>query len=398
MPTSQISTHIVAYLLSLVSLAATGYAQFQDDFNKPTIEDWEFFTGDGDAILDFKPHNGFARMEIDATHDAHNVWWSLIKRDVSTFLDMEKLALPEYELRVEARVRVSDAPRRLNFMINTQRTVDYHEHLREYDIPDTDNWHTISFTTKNLDAIPGDNLYVQLCATDLGHDTYHVDLDYYKASVVRREAAADELGEPLVYHPPIAPISSFENHIPVAEDATLNTSYPNINFSNLQVSGSPVLTVAADQFSILRWDFSKFKNQKATGPAILELTSHSFSAGGNYIDVYGEDLGVEFGKVRIFEIFAGDPDWQQESVTFDSFTEGKPLAEIQNSQMIFDTEISEENGGKTFVTISRPVFQRLLDGTTKGLLLKPLGAINANIYDSQFGNGALAPTLHFSVK
>jgi len=94
--------------------------------------------------MNFVQKDGFARLYVDAAKDKYNVYWTLIKRDVSASLDLNKLKDPSFELRVEAKVRVSNAPRRVNFMINTQRTTNYHEHLMEFDIPDTSNWHIIS--------------------------------------------------------------------------------------------------------------------------------------------------------------------------------------------------------------------------------------------------------------
>ena len=98
---------------------------------------------------------------------------------------MEKLKRPDYELRVEARVRPSHSPRRVNFMINTQRTTDFHEHLREYDLAQKSDWQVISMTTRNFDAGPGDEINVQLGVTDWGPGKYYVDLDYYRAEVVK---------------------------------------------------------------------------------------------------------------------------------------------------------------------------------------------------------------------
>ena len=56
----------------------------------------------------------------------------------------KRLQEPGYALRVEAKVRVSHAPRRVNFMANTQRTTNYHACLMEYDIPDTQQTGTSS--------------------------------------------------------------------------------------------------------------------------------------------------------------------------------------------------------------------------------------------------------------
>jgi len=175
------------FLLIFFSILVTSticIAQFIDNFDKDKIEGWFFFTGDGDATMNMVRMNGYARIRIDATKDKNNVWWTVIKRDVTSFLDLSKLKDPSFELRVEAKVRISNAPRRVNFMLNTQRTTNYHQHLMEFEIPDTTGWHIISYTTKNFDAVPGDTVYVQFCVTDLGWDKYYADLDYYRADVV----------------------------------------------------------------------------------------------------------------------------------------------------------------------------------------------------------------------
>lgn len=384
--------------IPLLALAPGLSAQFIDTFDGDSTAGWERYTGDGVAEIDFTPGNGLARIEVDATRDPHNVWWAIIKRDVSSFLDMEKLQDPAYELRVEIRLRSSHAPRRVNIMINTQRTVDFHKQLREYDIPRAGEWRTISMTTQDLDAKPGDQLNVQLGITDWGHDTYQVELDSYKAEVVEVARAAPDLGEPLVYHPPIPDLDSFDHHLPVAHDALINTRFPRVSFSDWAVGGERALTVSSDQFPILRWDFNDLDNATADGAGILELTTHSVAKGGDYSAVYGEDLGMEFGKVRIIEILGGDPHWQQDSVTYQSFTGDKDLSAVVNGQMTFDTELSPARGGKTYATLPRPVMQRLLDGTTRGLIIKPLGAIAASLYDSEHADGEYAPNLRFNTK
>jgi hypothetical protein len=71
--------------------------------------------------------------------------------------------------------------------------------------------------------------------------------------------------------------------------------------------------------------------------------------------------------------------------------------------MIIDVEVAEdtlpvERGSKVLVTISRPVLQRLLDGRTSGIALKPLGAINASFYASEYEQGRLAAMLLFNVR
>ncbi|WP_341937313.1 hypothetical protein [Marinimicrobium sp. C2-29] len=390
---------------ALCALALAANAQFVDHFEGDSIdEQWGSFTGDGDASLEFIPRGGFARMEMDASDDRHNVWWSIIKRNVAGDLDLEKLQDPDYELRVEARIRVSHAPKRVNFMINTQRTTDFHQHLREYDIPDSDGWHVISMTTRDLDVAPGDALNVQLSATDWGPDQYHLDVDYYRADVVLASEADPDRGEPLVYHPPVPALDTFDHRRSVDQDALLNRDFPEVNFDGWSTRDGDrrvrVLTVSARQWPILRWDFDELQNEsgragEADGAGVLELTTHSVFAGGDYVGAHGEDLGVEFDKIRVFEVFGGPADWQQSSITFERFAQGKPLAELFNSQMTFDVAPARQKGGKTRITLPRPVMQRLLNGTTRGLLIRPLGALEASFYDSEEG-AARAPTLYFN--
>jgi len=369
-------------------------ADFVDDFNQ-SVAGWQTLTGDGNAQLKFIPMDGFARMQVDATKDQHTIYWTIIKRDIAQSLDMEKLKSPDYELRVEARVRPSHAPRRVNFMINTQRTTDYHEHLREYDLGQTADWQVISMTTRNLDAVAGDQVNIQLGVTDWGPGEYHLDVDYFRAEVVPVKNAKADLGEPLVYHPPIPALETFKQHLKVQHDATINSAFPLVNFNNWTSDNTRVFTVSAGQYPLLRWDLQSFRGQKANAAGVLELTTQSVQKGGDYRGALGEDFGIEFDKVRVFEIFGGDENWQQQTVTFKSFTQGKDLQSTINGQMIFDTEVALAQG-KTQVTIPRPVLQRLLDGTTRGLLLQPLGALEVSFYDSEHGDGSKAATLHFS--
>jgi len=67
---------------------------------------------------------------------------------------------------------------------------------------------------------------------------------------------------------------------------------------------------------------------------------------------------------------------------------------VFNTQMIIDYPLSSKQGDKSYFTIPRPVMQRLFDGTTKGLLIRPLGAVSGSVYasESKADNG---PKLHF---
>jgi hypothetical protein len=263
----------------------------------------------------------------------------------------------------------------------------------EYDIPDTSGWHTISMTTKNFDARPGDTVYVQMAMMDWGPDKYSVDIDYIKVDVVNINEAGEDIGEPIPYHPPVPDISEFEYHLAVSEDAIIDLTYTDYNFNrwgSTDEKGNFVnlLTVSGSQYIILKWDLQKFKNKKADGPALLELTTYSLQNSPDY--------KKDFGMVRISEILGGASDWKDETVTLDNFLEGKSIDRAINTQMIIDYEVKEGKGEKNYFVISRPVMQRLIDGKTKGIAVKPLGAVVASFYSSE--NSECAPKLHFNLR
>lgn len=388
------------FFLILVA-SSVCYAQFLDNFNREKIEGWFFFTGDGNVTMDFLQRNGYATIFINGTKDRDNVYWTIIKRDVTPFLDLNKFKDPSFQLRVEAKIRVHNAPRRLNMMVNTQRTTNFHIDLMEFDIPDTTDWHIISMTTNKFDAVPGDTVYVQLDVTDYGLGKYYIDVDYYRADIVNVNLAGPDKGELVPYHPPIPHVNTFSNHLIVTHDCLINSDFPGLNFNNWHANEKDgdkrILTVNSNQWVILRWDLGQYKNAKADGAGLLELTTYSVLKGGNFIEDYGKDFGEEFGKIRVIEILGGDSEWDQNKVTYNNFMKNKIYSDVFNAQMIYDAELSDEKGSKNFITISKPVLQRLLDGKTKGLLIRPLGAIDASFYDSENTMGDDAPKLHFNI-
>jgi hypothetical protein len=392
-------TTTVLLLAATACCPTISQAQFMDPFEGRNLEAWMQVTGDGTPTMEVEQKEGFVRYKVDARKDKYGVWWTFIKRDITSSIDLEKLKDPAYELRVEAKVRGSHAPRRVNFMINTQRTTNYHEHLREYELANTTDWHVISMTTKDFDAVPGDTVFVQFCVTDWGPGQYYVDVDYYRADVVRRDQAGPDKGEPLIYHPPIPERNTFSQHIDVAHDSVVNSDFPEVNFNDWHVEerGGParVLTVDANQWIVLRWDLQELRGAKAKGAGLLELTTHSLPIGGKYHEGIGKDLGEEFGKIRVIEILGGDPAWDQATVTLNTLTQGKEYEDVFNTQMIIDLELGKKPGEKAYFTLQRPVMQRLLDGTTKGLLIRPLGALAGSVYASEH-NPNDSPKLHFS--
>jgi hypothetical protein len=395
------SKQYILFLILGFLFYANASAQFLDDFNTPSIakdpraiDGWAFFTGDGSATMDFVQADGFASILVDATKDQRNIWWALIKRCVSADLDLSLLSKPGYELRIEARIRVGNAPRRVNLSLNTQRTTDFHTNLMEFDIPDTNNWHTISMTTKDFDATPADTVFGQLALMDWGLGKYCVDVDYMKVDIVNVASAGPDKGVQVPYHPPIPDPNMFENVIKVAQDSTVDIQYPEMNFNNWHTSDSAgkvyLLTVNSTQFVVMRWDLSAFAGKKVAGSGLLELTTYSLQRGP-------DDL-KDFGQVRIVEILGGDPSWNQQTVTYNSFCRGQPIDHVLNSQMIIDTEVSQAAGSKTLITISNPVLQRMIDGKTLGLAIRPLGAVNASFYAMENQGGKFSPALRFNLQ
>jgi hypothetical protein len=374
-------------------------AQYLEEFSSPLPDPamqiplgWGHANGDGQVEMEFFQSNGYATILVDAKADRENIWWALVKVQVPG-LDIKKLMKPEFELRVEARIRTSHAPRRVNLHFNHQRTTDYHSHLMEYDIPNTWDWHIISMTTKDFDVKPGDRINAQLALMDWGNEIYRVDIDYFKVDVVNRNDEGKDLGEPLEYHPALENPSSFKYHLSVVEDAIIDSHFPDRNFNDWRAGDQntiQILATGGTQIIILRWDMEAYKGKKVNGSGLLELITHSLQRASDY--------QKDFGMIRISEILAGDPEWDQKSVTYNSFRESKPIQYVINTQMIIDSEVSPKEGSSSIFTISRPVLQRLIDGKTLGLAILPLGAVNATFKSLENENGALAPKLHFNLK
>jgi hypothetical protein len=385
---------------AILLLSASASAQFLEDFDGPLAKDpegvkgWAFFTGEGRAVMDLVQGDGYVSILVDATRDRRGVWWALIKHRVSDRMDLSLLGKPGHALRIEARIRVSHAPRRVNLHLNTQRTTDFHSHLMEFDIPDTTNWHTISMTTRGFEAGPGDTVNGQMALMDWGLGKYRVDVDYFRVDVVDTAPAGPDKGEPLPYHPPVADPGGFSSQARAAADSTVDVESPGVNLNNWYVrdSGPQTFTVTAGgtRLVILRWDLAAFAGKKAAGAGLLELTTRSLER--------SSDERPDFGLIRVVEITGGDPGWAEGTVTFDSLLRGRPVDDVLNPQMIIDWPVTEGDGGRTFLTIPRPVLQRLIDGKTLGIAVKPLGAINASFYSREADGGKKAARLLFNLE
>ncbi|MCJ7753262.1 MAG: hypothetical protein MUP13_01725, partial [Thermoanaerobaculales bacterium] len=322
------------YRLSLVcclvvSLAGVAEAQFLEAFEDQDlqvdpagIDGWSFFSGDGQTTIDFMATGrGYASIRVDATRDRRNVWWALIKHRVSQDLDLERLSRPGWELRVEARIRSSHGPRRVNLHVNTQRTTDFHSHLMEYDIPKAGIWYTISMTTRDFLLEPGDTVFAQMALMDWGHDRYDLDVDYFKADVVEAERAGPDVGEPLPYHPPIPDPGSFEVAMQAADAAVVDLAQPDVNLGEWAVldggSRTRVLTVGGTMWVILRWDLEAFEGGRVGGHGLLQLTTHSVQRNAEQIK--------DFGLLRVVEVPGGPPAWRRDTVTLTSLLQGKAI-------------------------------------------------------------------------
>jgi hypothetical protein len=384
-------------LLLCVSLPA----QFRDDFNGPVVQTdpdgargWLTLTGDGEAVMDFRQGGtGYASIFVDARQDRRNVWWALIERRALEHVDLRRLEEQGRAVRIEARIRVSQAPRRVNLQLLTQRTTDYESDLMEFDIPDTTNWHTISLTLPRLDAGPDDVVSAHLALMDWGLEKYRVDVDYVKVDLVEVSSAQPDQGDAVPYHPPLAEVKSFVRQARAAQAATIDLENRETNLSDWiaasEASQPSLLAVGGSQIVILRWDLVSCRGKKAAGAGLLELTTHALERKAA--------SPKDFGLIRVVEIMGGDPAWEQKNVAAASFCRGGALSRVLNPQMIIDLPVRESPGGKNYFTISRPVLQRLFDGRTLGIALLPLGAIHASFFASEGESAGNAPRLLFNV-
>jgi hypothetical protein len=379
------------------------FAQFIDNFDGPAValdpqgnHGWLFLPGDGTATMDLRQGGaGYASVFVDGTTDKRGIWWALIERKVSDKLDLSLLKKPGYEVRIEARVRSSHAPRRINLQLATQRTTDDYSQLMEYDIPDTINWHTFSLTTKHFDAVPGDSVIAHLALMDWGLEKYRLDIDYIRVDVVNVATVGPDKGEAVPYHPPVADYRKFGQVVLVAQNGMIDLQNPAVNLNDWYVldrdgKKTNVLTVDGSHYVILRWDLKVFAGKTVAGHGLLELTTRSLQQKAHELK--------DFGIVRVVEILGGDPDWDRQTVTTDSFCHYERLDRVLNTQMIIDWPVTEGDGGKTYLTIGRPVLQRMIDGKTLGIAIKPLGAISASFYSMENESAKTTPRLYLDLQ
>ncbi len=374
-------------------------AQFREDFNAATpaftsqgVPGWNAKTGDGTGIFTQRIENGVVTLRLDARQDKRNIWWAFLHRDASGPLNLNNLSKPGYGLRITARVKPSHGPRRVNLYLKSQSSGD--DFLREFDLPAADQWYEISMTTGTFRHAAGKPLLGQVSFMDWGNTgVYELAVDYLQVDVVKLDRAGPDKGLPLPYRPPLADATQFGLELPVAADVTLDRQYPDLNLAAWVADGGangPLLAVDGSRIVLLRWDLSALKGKKVKGPGQFEFYAQS---------VYRlAQNPKDFGEVRICEILGGPPDWPEESVTLENLLGGQPEAGVFNEQTIVDVAVTPGPDGKTTVTISQPVLQRLVDGRTKGLVIKPLGAISAVLRDADADGGKYAARLRLNVE
>ena len=387
---SVFSVLLLLYTLFCVN-TLTVYAQFLEAFEEPLKTEWITFTGDGQAESHLEVHDGYLKFTVDATQDRQNVWWAIMQNSSIDELDLEKASHPEYELRIEARVRSSHAPRRHNMQIRTQRTTDNYAQLMEFDIPEAGTWHTVSLTTDGLDVRPGDTITAHIALMDWGPFIYELDVDYVKVDVVNASETEPDLGEQIVYPPPVPQPEEFDYAIPAAESGMVDKYYPDLNLSGWLAGDEPVLTTDNNKIILLRWDLERFKGESAAAYGMLQLIPFSF------YQATGTDE-IEFDQIRLVEILGGDENWKREEVTLHNFLKDKPIEKALNTQMIIDINIPDVKDEPRRIHIPRPVIQRMLDGQTKGIALYPLGALHASFYPGEDLDDPKRPRLYFNLR
>lgn len=391
--------HLYAlFLIFSLLLPFSAQTQFIDDFNKPTstfkengLDDWIESTGDGNIYFSQKVQDGYVSLRIDTEKDDRNIWYALIQRAISDKIDVKELSRPHRALRIEARVRPSHAPRRVNLHMPISGFTSPYDNLLEYDLPVANEWHTISMTIKDLTLTKNDRLFAQVSMMDWGnHGIYQLDVDYMKVYIVDTRTVEPDKGRAVRYRPPLADPSYFEISRKVAEDVSIDSSFPQMKLDEWLEGGDKALPVDATKTVLLKWDFADLQDKKVKGEGQLEIYTYRLGR--------LKENPKDFGEVRICEIIAGDKAWQQEEVTYQSLLQSQSYHEVINEQTTVDTPLAGERGGKVVVTLSQAVLQRLLEGSTSGLAVRSLGLIDAALMDASTEEGRYAARIRMNVE
>lgn len=390
--------HVICYFTAflIIILQLTASAQYRVDFNqnysgfeKNNLEGWSTVTGDGDIVFRQKFEEGSVVLNIDARKDKRNIWYAFMHQNIADVIDMEKLSSPEYELRMEARIKPSHAPRRINMYLSTLNEGGY---LREFDLEKANEWFTISMVTSGFNFNPGKPLMTQISLMDWGNEIYELYIDYVQVDLVKIGEEYEQFGVPLTYRPPIKDASYYSEEIIPNKNAIIDayladeSLHPWMNKN--EIKKFPVLQVDQSKTILLKWDFSNYKGKQIAEAGQLEISTNSLYT--------RKDNPKDFGEIRFSEILAVTDEWNEETITYNSFRGNKKFHEVVVSQCLIDSEVNGEKNGKTIVTISKPVLQRLVDGRSAGIAILPLGLISATFYDRN--TKEFAPRLRFNIK
>jgi len=148
-----------------------------------------------------------------------------------------------------------------------------------------------------------------------------------------------------------------------------------------------VVSLDEENLVLLGWDFSDLDEQYVPEKAILALTTHSARQ-------IRDDNLEELGRIRVVEVIGKDNPWDEKTVTYKSFTEDKPPSDVINPQMIVDHRVSPERGATSYLTICKPVLERLINGQSKGIVIEALGEANVDFFSSESANTEYSPRLH----
>ena len=386
---------IATFAISQMSFAQKIQNGFTEEFSSSDLSNWSVVTGSGDLIANstvtLTQQDGVGIFRIDATNDRRNIWWAVMKCEITGSIDRKMLNKPNKAIRIEAKVRMPK-PRRFNMSLNHTSTTDYHDDLAEFDIDDS-NWHVVSYTNNEFGAKPTDNVFLQLAVMDAGREVITVEIEYIKVSFVDAATAMPDFGNPMPYRPPLADPESFTHSLPVTEDAIIDSYYPQVNFDtwyDASTGSEPLLSISGTQTSILRWDLSDYKGKTPDGWGLLVLTTHN-------VHFAPTDL-EEFGYIRLVEIKGDDTSWTREKVTYESLLSGKPENKIIHPQLVMDTPPELKSGAKTIIPVSPAVMERLFSGKTTGLAIYSQGAVNASFESSKTPELKDRPTLCFEIK
>ncbi len=390
----RLTCFFAAFIMVLLHLTAT--AQYLVDFNqnysgfeKNNLKGWSTVTGDGDIVFRQKFEEGSVVLNIDARKDKRNIWYAFMHQSISDVIDLKKLLSPDYELRMEARVKPSHAPRRINMYLSSLNAGGY---LREFDLEKANEWYTISMVTSGYDFNPDKPLMTQISLMDWGNEIYELCIDYIKVDLVKIGEEYEQFGLPLIYRPPVKDASYYSEEIIPDKNAIIDASFADESLhpwlDENVIDKFPVLQIDQSKTILLKWDFSKYKGKQIAEAGQLEITTNS---------IYRrKDSPKDFGELRFSEILSAADEWNEETVTYNGFTGNKKFHEVIVSQCIIDSKVNYEKNGKTIVTISKPVLQRLIDGKSAGIAILPLGLISATFYDRNTTD--FAPRLRFNIK